>query len=81
MTFKSYNKSVFAWDEYDNCFYKINNESTLALSDLYFIEQQKKALLRNTILFAEDKLSNNALLWGARGNGKSSLLYFALSLH
>ena len=52
----------------------LNNESTLALSDLYFIEQQKKALLRNTILFAEDKLSNNALLWGARGNGKSSLI-------
>ena len=30
--------------------------------------------LKNTINFAEGKFTNNALLWGARGNGKSSLI-------
>ncbi len=38
------------------------------------IEQQKENLSENTTRFAEGYAANNALLWGARGMGKSSLV-------
>ena len=38
------------------------------------IAPQKKILLDNTINFANNLSANNALLWGARGTGKSSLV-------
>ncbi len=44
------------------------------LDDLLNIEQQKRRLLRNTRQFIEGLPANNALLWGSRGTGKSSLV-------
>ena len=44
------------------------------LDDLLNIEQQKLRLLRNTRQFIEGLPANNALLWGSRGTGKSSLV-------
>ena len=38
------------------------------------IERQKSILLANTMQFASGRLANNAMLWGARGMGKSSLV-------
>jgi len=38
------------------------------------IEEQKEQLLANTRQFASGYSANNALLWGARGMGKSSLV-------
>lgn len=38
------------------------------------VELQRKTLLENTKRFAEGLPANNALLWGARGMGKSSLV-------
>ncbi len=38
------------------------------------IERQREQLLANTRRFAEGLPANNALLWGARGTGKSSLV-------
>lgn len=38
------------------------------------IERQQQALARNTERFLAGQPSNNALLWGARGTGKSSLI-------
>lgn len=38
------------------------------------IEQQKQSLIDNTERFVSGKASNNALLWGSRGTGKSSLV-------
>jgi uncharacterized protein len=38
------------------------------------IDRQIDTLLENTKRFAEDLPANNALLWGARGTGKSSLV-------
>jgi predicted AAA+ superfamily ATPase len=38
------------------------------------IKHQKEILLKNTLSFAENLPANNALLWGARGTGKSSLV-------
>ncbi|MDD2852531.1 MAG: ATP-binding protein [Desulfuromonadaceae bacterium] len=52
------------------------------LDDLLGIEEQKQALIQNTSQFLKKFPSNNALLWGTRGTGKSSLVrallnYFA----
>ncbi len=41
---------------------------------LHGIESQKRMLLNNTRRFAKGHPANNALLWGARGTGKSSLV-------
>jgi predicted AAA+ superfamily ATPase len=38
------------------------------------VEQQKAILLDNTLRFARGLPANNAMLWGARGTGKSSLV-------
>ena len=38
------------------------------------IEPQKQQLLDNTLRFLAGKPANNALLWGARGTGKSALI-------
>ena len=38
------------------------------------VERQRDALLDNTRRFARGQPANNALLWGARGTGKSSLV-------
>ena len=46
----------------------------LPLDTLIGIDQQKKLLLDNTRAFAQGLRANNALLWGARGTGKSSLV-------
>ena len=44
------------------------------LSLLKGVESQRETLLANTQRFAEGLPANNALLWGARGMGKSSLV-------
>jgi hypothetical protein len=44
------------------------------LDDLLGIEPQKKALEENTRQFLAGLPANNALLWGTRGTGKSSLV-------
>ena len=46
----------------------------IQLDDLVGIDQQKQRLLDNTQRFIQRKPANNALLWGARGTGKSSLI-------
>ena len=46
----------------------------IRLDDLLGIDRQKEQLRRNTERFLEDLPANNALLWGARGTGKSSLI-------
>lgn len=44
------------------------------LADLLGIDRQKNDLLTNTERFLSGQPANNALLWGARGTGKSSLV-------
>lgn len=44
------------------------------LSQLVGIPDQAEALVRNTERFLNRQPANNALLWGARGTGKSSLI-------
>jgi len=51
----------------------------IRLTDLLNIDEQKAALLRNTRQFLQGAPANNALLWGARGTGKSSLIHALLN--
>ncbi len=46
----------------------------IAFDDLVGIELQKRKLIDNTQRFVSNLPSNNVLLWGARGTGKSSLI-------
>lgn len=46
----------------------------LAMADLLGIDRQKRELDRNTRQFLAGFPANNALLWGAKGTGKSSLI-------
>ena len=46
----------------------------VALEQLVAIDAQKQTLLRNTRQFLAGAPANHALLWGARGTGKSSLV-------
>ncbi|MGA1932289.1 ATP-binding protein [Arcobacter sp. YIC-464] len=47
---------------------------SISFKDLIGIDYQKEELIKNTKRFINDLPSNNVLLWGARGTGKSSLL-------
>jgi len=49
------------------------------LTDLKGIDRQKSELNLNTRQFVEGHPANNALLWGARGTGKSTLVKALLS--
>jgi len=51
----------------------------MKLSDLCGIDEQKKAVDRNTRQFVEGRPANNVLLTGARGTGKSSLVKAVLN--
>ena len=44
------------------------------LSLLHGVDRSRDTLLANTARFAKGLAANNALLWGARGMGKSSLV-------
>jgi hypothetical protein len=46
----------------------------VALDQLLGIDDQKAAMVENTKTFLAGKSANNALLWGSRGTGKSSLI-------
>ena len=47
---------------------------TTRLDELLGVEQQKELMLNNTRQFLNKLPANNALLWGSRGTGKSSLV-------
>lgn len=52
----------------------VKNPHRVALDDLLCIDRQKAEMLRNTDQFVRGRPANNALLWGARGTGKSTLI-------
>lgn len=51
----------------------------IRLDDLLHVDPQKDALVANTRQFLAGLPANNALLWGARGTGKSSLIHALLT--
>ena len=66
----------FIWDSKSKLLKKVNDFHYIDLDLLIGIDSQKELLLNNTINFAKGNFTNNALLWGSRGNGKSSLIKF-----
>lgn len=53
----------------------------LSLADLVGVDAQREQLARNTRQFVNGLPANHALLWGARGTGKSSLVRALLAEH
>lgn len=53
----------------------------MRLSDLIGVDTQREQLARNTRQFVQGLPANHALLWGARGTGKSSLVRALLAEH
>lgn len=51
----------------------------IELDDLLAIDDQKRQLVANSEQFVQGHPANNALLWGARGTGKSSLVHALLN--
>lgn len=64
----------YVWDKQLGHCQAVPTISRIPLSLLKGIQPQIDKLYANTKAFAEGKLANNALLWGARGTGKSSII-------
>lgn len=64
----------YIWVSEKSNFHPVTEIQRLPLESLQGIDQQKQQLLENTEYFAKGMRANNALLWGARGTGKSSVL-------
>ena len=66
--------NAFVWNSKEKNIKAIKKINTIDLKLLVGVEKQKKILLKNTENFAIGNFTNNALLWGTRGNGKSTLI-------
>ena len=65
------------WDN-SSGFIPLQWECKLAMTDLLHVDRQAKLLFTNTQQFVANFPANNALLWGSRGTGKSSLIQAVL---
>ena len=65
---------AFVWAAEQNLLEPVPNVSRVHINLLCGIERNRDILLDNTRRFAKELPANNALLWGARGTGKSSLV-------
>ena len=65
---------AYHWDAGAGQLMAVPRVSRVPLAMLKGIDQVQDILLRNTEQFARGHGANNALLWGARGMGKSSLV-------
>jgi len=71
---------AFVWQAESNSLRQIPKVNHVGMSMLQGIDRVKDILLENTLRFAKGLPANNALLWGARGMGKSSLVKAAHAL-
>ena len=65
---------AFVWEPAQGGLVAVPQVAHVDLSLLKGVENQRDTLLANTTHFAQGLPANNALLWGARGMGKSSLV-------
>jgi predicted AAA+ superfamily ATPase len=65
---------AFVWQADSEAFLPVRDVNRLPLGLLKGIDAMRDTLLANTRRFAAGLPANNALLWGARGMGKSSLV-------
>ncbi len=66
--------SGFVWHVDPDRLVPVSSVNRVALDLLLGVDRARDTLLANTRQFAEGLPANNALLWGARGMGKSSLV-------
>ena len=62
------------WRQQKHHLRSVSSMDSVSLNSLIGIDRQKDELVNNTERFIAGKPVNNALLWGARGTGKSSLI-------
>jgi len=65
---------AFVWRGGEGRLVAVPDTHPLDLGLLIGIDRQKQLLIDNSTAFANGRPANNALLWGARGTGKSSLV-------
>jgi uncharacterized protein len=65
---------AFIWQAEPEAFLPVANVKRMPLPLLKGIDRMRDVLFDNTVRFARGLPANNALLWGARGMGKSSLV-------
>ena len=65
---------AFVWEPSHGGLVAVEKVAAIPLSLLKGVDQARDTLLENTRRFADGLSANNALLWGARGMGKSSLV-------
>ncbi len=65
---------AFVWNADAGTLAPVARVNRVDLALLRGVDQQRDILLGNTLRFARGLPANNALLWGARGMGKSSLV-------
>tara|TARA_B100000686_G_C16737835_1_gene944723 strand:- start:668 stop:1474 length:807 start_codon:yes stop_codon:yes gene_type:complete len=70
----------FIWDHVNKSLKGIKEIKSPNIDLLLAIDRQKGTLIKNTENFAKGNISNNALLWGSRGNGKSTLIKSVFNL-
>lgn len=66
--------SAYVWQTDPDQLVPVNKVNRVDLDLLIGVDRSRDTLLANTIQFAKGMPANNALLWGARGMGKSSLV-------
>jgi len=65
---------AFVWHPNSGHLSPVKNVNRVDISLLQGIDSQADTLMQNTLQFTKGFSANNALLWGARGTGKSSLV-------
>ncbi|ABV93088.1 protein of unknown function DUF815 [Dinoroseobacter shibae DFL 12 = DSM 16493] len=65
---------AFLWQERPEAVLPVRDVNRIDIALLVGITRARDTLLENTLQFARGLPANNALLWGARGMGKSSLV-------
>ena len=64
----------FVWDPARRALQPLTTIARVPLELLKGIDRQRDQLMANTLRFSQGLPANNALLWGARGTGKSALV-------
>ena len=80
---------MIEWNLYNAAIYRpslgalkpIRDIDPVSLDDLVGIEAQKAKLVQNTHNFMHGAFSNNVLMWGSRGMGKSTLMKALLNAY
>ena len=65
---------AFIWHTGPDRLEPVTQVSRVEIGLLHGIDRARDTLMANTLQFARGSAANNALLWGARGMGKSSLV-------